>query len=157
MGFVLEKMDVASDAIATVARWRHEEWLHEFGFTLAGAERQLVELLEQNPPDEFSLLARLDGRPVGTCLLVTEELDQQHQVSPWLAGLYVAPEYRGRGIGAALVRGIEERAGKMGVPRVHLYTGSAEPFYAKLGWQVIDRFDWDGDPSVFMSVDLADI
>ena len=38
--------------------------------------------------------------------------------------------------------------------RIYLYTTDAEGYYEALGWQVVDRFDWDGEPFVLMCRDL---
>ncbi len=153
MSLVIERMDAQSDAIAQVWRWRHDEWLHEFGFTPEQSESQLVEFLQECPPNEAALLARHDGRPAGTCLLVRDELDQRHDVTPWLAGLFVAPEFRCQRIGAALVKAIEDRARDFGFDGLYLYTSGAEEYYARLGWRLIEHFDWDGEASSLMKID----
>jgi predicted N-acetyltransferase YhbS len=97
-----------------------------------------------------ALVAEIGGTIVGTVLLVAEELEPAHDVSPWLAGLVVAPDHRGQGIGAALVRAIEAEAAALACPFLYLYTGDAEPFYAAAGWTVEDRFGEDGYPEVLM-------
>ena len=77
-----------------------------------------------------------------------------HDVSPWLASLYVAPEYRKRGVARKLVAAIEDQARKHGVARLHLYTGDAEEFYLKCGWSLAEQGIADGEPYAFMIRDL---
>jgi GNAT superfamily N-acetyltransferase len=63
------------------------------------------------------------------------------EYGPWLAGLFVVPQHRRRGIGALLVAGAERQASVLGVRQLHLYTPASEGFYARLGWMVINRLD----------------
>jgi GNAT superfamily N-acetyltransferase len=100
------------------------------------------------------LVAKADGEPIGTCLLVEHELEPNHDVSPWLAGLFVVPEQRRKGAGAVLVRAIEDQARQRGFSRLHLYTRDAAGFYAKLGWSVHERTHWKGVETAFMVRDL---
>jgi GNAT superfamily N-acetyltransferase len=51
----------------------------------------------------------------------------------------VSPEARGRGVGAALVAALVERAHEEGVERLWLLTTDSAPFFERLGWRVADR------------------
>jgi GNAT superfamily N-acetyltransferase len=99
---------------------------------------------------ETALIAWEGDEPAGVCLLVAHELPPALDLSPWLASLYVVPQFRGRGIARALIGAIEEQARSHGIARLHLYTGEAEGLYAKCGWQVAERLDG----SVLMTRDL---
>jgi N-acetylglutamate synthase-like GNAT family acetyltransferase len=52
---------------------------------------------------------------------------------------YVAPEYRRRGVGAALIQAVVEKAAALGVETLYLSTVGREEYYASLGWNVIHR------------------
>jgi len=99
-------------------------------------------------------VAKVDGVLAGTCLLVRSEVEPCHRVSPWLAGLYVAPEYRSQGVGKLLVRAIEAEAPQRSNRRLYLYAGSAIDYYERLGWHIIDRTDWKGIPVNLMAREL---
>jgi GNAT superfamily N-acetyltransferase len=49
---------------------------------------------------------------VGTATLLAQDVDTEQwpELSPWLAAVYVVPEYRHRGIGAALVPALARAA-----------------------------------------------
>jgi N-acetylglutamate synthase-like GNAT family acetyltransferase len=83
----------------------------------------------------------LERCPVGTATLLAHDVDTEQwpELSPWLAAVYVVPEYRQRGIGAALVNAIVAQATVLGVGALYLSTVGREEFYARLGWQVVDR------------------
>jgi GNAT superfamily N-acetyltransferase len=135
------------------ARWRHEAFFAEDGVRWEDSRDALYAFLESQGY-EIALLAEWGGAPAGLCLFVRNEIDPKHDLTPWLAALFVAPEFRKRGIGAALVRAIEDHARKVGTVTLHLYTVEAEPFYARLGWRSRDHFDRHGEPMVLMAREL---
>ena len=116
------------------ARWRYEAFFADSGDTFEESRRDLFASLGQQGY-EIGLLA---------------EIDAKHDLTPWLAALYVAPDFRRQAIGRALVKAIEDHARSVGTEILHLYTIEAEAFYAKLGWVTRERFDWHGDKMVLM-------
>ncbi len=141
-----------SPEVAICARWRAET------FSVLGSnietETRRLEAFVTDQKHQVALIAKLDGTPIGTCLLVPSEIDPNHTVSPWLAGLFVAPEHRRQGAGGTLVRAIEEQARIRGVSRLYLYSDDAIRFYLRLGWEVLDRTMWKGFDTALMARDL---
>lgn len=139
--------------VATCAQWRVDAFAGVIGASfddeLASLERIITDQQHQ-----VALVAARDGNAAGTCLLVPSEIEPLHDVSPWLAGLYVAPEHRRHGIGQRLVRAIESEARERGHPRLHLYTTDAVRFYEQLGWKVQDHVVWLGYPTSLMVREL---
>jgi predicted N-acetyltransferase YhbS len=138
--------------LATCARWR----ANAFSVLRASFEQELrsMELFASDQRRGVTLIAKADGEPVGTCLLVESEIEPNHDVSPWLAGLFVMPEHRRKGVGAALVRAIEDQAQQREFSRLYLYTTDAVGFYERLGWEVLDRTNWKGFDTALMVRDL---
>lgn len=58
------------------------------------------------------------------------------------------------GIGTALVRSLEAHALDLGFRRLYLYTESAEQFYRRLGWETIDRDQWEGEEIAIMTTEV---
>ena len=56
-----------------------------------------------------------------------------------LRSVVVAPQWRSRGLGAALVAHAEEAARAGGVARLFLLTDTAERFFGRLGYQRMER------------------
>ena len=139
--------------VATCAQWRVDAFAGVIGASfddeLASLERFIIE-----QGDQAALVATRDGHAAGTCLLVRAEIEPLHDVTPWLAGLYVAPEHRRHGIGEMLVRAIEIEARDRGHKKLHLYTTGAVRFYERLGWTVRDHVDWLGYPTSLMVREL---
>jgi predicted N-acetyltransferase YhbS len=148
--FVLQP---SSPEISTCAKWRVEA----FGDVLETspeAEKKSLEAFTSEQNAQVALVAKLDGVLAGTCLLVRSELEPCHPVSPWLAGLYVAPEHRRHGVGGALVAAVEDQARQRANRRLYLYTAGARSYYERLGWSAIDHVDWKGFPTTLMARDL---
>lgn len=138
--------------LATCARWRAEAFsvLAHDGET----ERAALQAFVASGEGRVALIATASGSPAGTCLLTPHEIEPNHDVAPWLAGLYVAPAYRRLGIGAVLVRAIEHQARLRGYSRLFLYTTSASAYYLRLGWTILDRTVWKGFDTALMAIDL---
>ncbi|RWK60330.1 GNAT family N-acetyltransferase [Mesorhizobium sp.] len=140
--------------VEMVARLRLAAFFEGTGRTLKEDTAGLRRLLAGDG-FETSLIARTGGIPVGTCLLVRHELEPAHDLTPWLAGLAVAPEHQRRGIGGALVRAIEAHAASAGVSELYLYTWEARDFYAALAWNAVETFEQDGGTMLLMSRRLS--
>lgn len=123
-----------------VAAWIYDEWWQDVEGSSVG---NLTDLLRAHlVPDHIPLtvVASLDTLPVGTATLVAHDsgTEQWSHLSPWLAAVYVVPEYRRRGIGASLVNAIVSAAAAE-TDILYLLTTEREEFYARLGWKVFDR------------------
>jgi GNAT superfamily N-acetyltransferase len=147
----IERLKPNSPELRIAAQWRHEAFLKDDGFSVADSEAQLAKISTEPQGCEVALIALIDGRIAGICMLVLHEIDPLHDHSPWLASLYIAPQFRKRGIARDLVRAIEDHARHSGVRRLHLYTVDAEEFYTKCGWSVVERIVTNGTPLVLMT------
>jgi GNAT superfamily N-acetyltransferase len=96
----------------------------------------------------------LDGeKPVGSVAMILADMSTHLDLSPWLSGLFVVPEARGRGYGTVLVRHCEAAAWALGVSRLYLYTTTALPLYAGLGWLPIGSEHYDNEDVTIMARD----
>jgi len=91
-------------------------------------------------PCQHLLVAEADGRIVGTAqLIVIPHLSQSCQPSGLVEGVVVDGAYRGRGVGAALMRAVAQIAREAGCYKLALSTNlartGAHRFYSRLGWQ----------------------
>lgn len=157
MSLTITRLQPDSPEAELAARWRYDAFFGDSGETFEASRMALFDFLRRHEGYEIGLLAVCDGQPAGLCLFVREEVEPNPRpdLSPWLAALYVAPEFRKRGIGAALVRAIEAHARKVGTVTLHLYTSEAEGFYARLGWRMAGRFVQAGETFALMARDIA--
>lgn len=140
------------DWIATIAEWHHNEWghLHENATLQRRIEKLEAQLNYDTIPIAF--VAKLKSVPVGSASIVKHDLPDRKDLSPWVASVYVLPEYRKQGIGSALVNKAVEKAHEMQIPRLYLFTWNQEKLYAELGWEVIEKTVAFGFDVVIMSV-----
>jgi GNAT superfamily N-acetyltransferase len=144
------------DLIPTLAEWHHEQ----FSYLSPGSsvERCAAHLLAQRGRSDIptTVIALAGDQLLGSASLVTQDMDIRPQLSPWLASVYVAPEYRRRGIGSSLVRRIAGEATALGVERLHLYTPDKESFYLRLGWHTLEHNQYRGHLVAVMALDLVE-
>lgn len=91
-----------------------------------------------------------DGALAGSAMLVAHDMDARPDLTPWLAGLFVVPELRGRGLGAVLAAGVEDLARAAGIERLHLYTFDLQAYYARSGWTPIEHARYLGHEVTIM-------
>jgi GNAT superfamily N-acetyltransferase len=92
---------------------------------------------------------------IGMVSLKFHDMDTRPDLDPWLGGLLVLPEWRNRGVGTMLMQRATEEARRLNVPRLYLWTHSAERLYQKLGWQLVERTNYFGKEAVVMQIDLS--
>jgi GNAT superfamily N-acetyltransferase len=84
-------------------------------------------------------IARQGDRIVGSVSLVTSDAAQFPHYTPWLSSLFVLPEFRGRGIGEALVGRLLFAARRWDFAAVHLFTEGPITLYRRTGFEVIEE------------------
>jgi GNAT superfamily N-acetyltransferase len=116
----------------TIAKWIYDTFPHEFEGTTFG------EWLEQvRHPERITFVAVENGRALGTASLDFEDLPPRSDLTPWLASVYVLPEFRARGLGALLIEAVAKEAQARGFEQIYLHTSDRAEFYAKRGWSVL--------------------
>ena len=106
--------------------------------------------------DDIPLIyvAFADGAPAGCVALLRADLFSRQDLSPWMADLFVVPEYRSRGIGSALQDLILGKAKELGYGEVYLYT-PLTGYYEKKGWTYLgDEMDRDGEIVRIYKIDI---
>ncbi|MDB5535713.1 MAG: N-acetyltransferase [Devosia sp.] len=117
--------------------WR--AWWKPGGHTLAVLERELAKAVGAGE-FPFTLVAVSDGAFVGTVTAIASDLDERPELTPWVAALWVEPEFRRTGVARALVERAVETMFAQGHPQVYLYAMPAmQPFYLGLGWTLLEE------------------
>ena len=152
-GFVIVRIAERPDLIPVVAEWLHDAFGRPDG-TMEEARRYVEAFSAAGAAEQcFVLLA--DGAPVGTASLVAHDLEERPDLTPWLASVAVPPAFRGRGHASRLVRAVEASARQAGVVCLYLFTVTAVPLYAGLGWSEFAVELHRGKAVTVMTRDLA--
>jgi GNAT superfamily N-acetyltransferase len=144
--------------VELIARWHWEEWGHADpdGSLAAWTESLRCRARRDGIPTTFVALDA--DRLLGSVTLVEHDMAghaSYGDLGPWVAGTFVRPDARGRGVGAGLMRHAASEAARWGISRLHLYTESARGFYERLGWQTIDETEWEGGVVSVMTLETA--
>ncbi|GEN27204.1 N-acetyltransferase GCN5 [Halovibrio variabilis] len=146
----------ADDSIgAVVAGWTFAAWGHLHpGLTLEQAiERTKANCGQAGVPSIF--VAMQGETPIGTASLIADDMSIRREFTPWLASVFVVPEWRGQGIASALVRQVETEATAKGLERFYLYTPDQQSLYRRLGWQELESLEYRGETVTVMSRQLG--
>jgi GNAT superfamily N-acetyltransferase len=135
----------------TVARWIFETFPHEFENTTFA---QWLAIMKH--PERVTFVAVEKGEAFGTASLDFEDLPPRDDLTPWLASVYVLPEYRAQGLGALLIEAVANEAKAKGFQQIYLHTSDRAAFYAKRGWKVLTTVEFWGKANTVMVKDLSD-
>ncbi len=108
--------------INQLAHWFQKEWGHyDHEWTVESLREELKAKIDRNTLP-LTMVASFDGELVGTYSLDLEDLVIRPQISPWLASVFVNPKYRHQGIGTLLIKTALQRAQRLGIHTIYLFT-----------------------------------
>lgn len=139
--------------IPLLAAWHHHQWREiNPGQTL----QQRIERMQAYLRDELvpsTYVAMEQEEVLGSAAIV--EYDMRIEgCTPWLASVYVHPEFRRQGIGSALVNHVMEQARAAGIKHLYLFTPNRAQFYQRLGWEVMSEEPYHGQHVTIMKLNL---
>ena len=141
--------------IPILADWHHQEWAYLRPGDSVKARTARLRDACGHTAIPIVVIAFTDTALLGSAMLIAHDMDTRMDLSPWLAGVFVAPDHRRRGVGAALVQRVIDEATALGVKRLYLYTPSTEQFYSRLGWSLVERTSYRGADVAVMSYECA--
>jgi N-acetylglutamate synthase-like GNAT family acetyltransferase len=125
--------------LSILAAWHQQEWAHlNPGSSLEKRIEKMQAYLEDGlVPSTF--IYQQHGQLAGSAAIVVCDMDTHPEITPWLASVFVAPQFRRQGIGAQLVRHVMLQAKQAGIPALHLFTPDQVAFYQRLGWSIVTK------------------
>lgn len=156
--------DISIDLLAdhvefapVIARWHFDEWHPaDSDVTVEDVTLRLSTWANRRSMP-LTYVAVEHGIPLGSAALVAHDMTPPavgcEDLTPWLSGVYVVPERRGRGSGPPLVGACETMAAQLGYPEIYLFTGArtAEHFYIPMGWRTLEVVSYEGRPVTVMA------
>jgi len=136
-GLRIEPLSDHLDLVPLVADWCWQQWGED---TVSSQVSWTATVAGRLRTDEvpFSLVALLDGEPVGAVSVCWDDADLDVDADgPWLSGMVVRGPARNLGIGRQLLAEAGDRAAALGHPALWAHTAEAERFYERCGWEVI--------------------
>jgi GNAT superfamily N-acetyltransferase len=139
---LLTVREAGSDDFAALLRLLEQMDESMYGSRAIAAEGDLRARYEAilADPDQRLLLVEDGDRLVGSAhLMVLRHFDRHLLRSGIVDGVVVDPEYRRKGVGAALMRAVAEAARQAGCYKLaltsNLARAGAHRFYGRLGWK----------------------
>ncbi|GAA5523907.1 hypothetical protein Maes01_00456 [Microbulbifer aestuariivivens] len=162
----IDNLDHYPEAVERLADWHFEEWRHLYpDHSREDFAHDLRRCLEQAMIPSTWVLVSEDageagreqtgnGEIWGSASVVEEDMDNNRDLGPWLANVFVHPHYRGRGFGSALVRHVMAQCRAAGMESLYLFTPDQQGLYASLGWQALRVESYHGEQVTIMTARL---
>lgn len=116
-----------------------QAWWKERGFPIDYITGRLRETMNAELIP-FALVAHDGETFLGTASVIASDLEDRPHYTPWVAAVWVEPEYRQQRIGRALVARAAGDAFALGIDRVYLCAAKIRRnFYLQQGWTPIEE------------------
>jgi len=122
--------------IEEVSTWLWEEWAKEYGTKLEDVIYRTKHSICKNRVPQI-YIAKRNNELVGTVSIWHNDLISRQDLTPYLAGLYVKKEHRGKGIGTLLQEKCILVVKELGYKSLYLITDH-ENYYEKSGWKFLE-------------------
>ena len=113
-------------------------------FVLGTSSKMTLEdvehFFENTNVDKFPItfISVINNECVGTVSVFKNDYKERPQYSPWLACLYVKPQYRDQKIGQHLISHVLNHLKALNYIEVYLKTENASEYYKKRGWKLVE-------------------
>ena len=113
-------------------------------FVLGSSSKMTLEevehFFENTNVDKFPItfISVIDNECVGTVSVFENDFKERPQYSPWLASLYVKPQFRDKKIGQHLITHFLNHLKTLNYTEVYLKTENASEYYQKRGWELVE-------------------
>ncbi|MFM1905439.1 MAG: hypothetical protein RIT32_235 [Actinomycetota bacterium] len=135
---IVEQIPKKSILRAEAARWSIKAWRDSFPNDTAQWYLNLYKRGDFANSIPFTVAALSGTKLIGIGSLVSDdELPDSTERGPWLAAVFVQPQYRRHGAGSAIVNALLDRAFELGYREVFAYTETKLAWYQKMNWEFI--------------------
>lgn len=147
----IEYLSDRPEFLSTLAQWHHQDWSALRPGDSVEARVGRLQGWSGREGIPLTVIALSDDELLGSASLIEHDMDDRLELTPWLAGVFVARAHRRKGIGAALVRRIMDEAMALQVSKLYLYTVDSTAFYRSLGWSLGEKARYRGKEVSIMS------
>ena len=128
--------------IPQLAEWLFRQWDAVLGEKTPDVRIKKLQAHLNREQLPVAWVAHANGEVLGTAALRVHDLEGREDLSPWLGGVFVGPDFRRRGIGEALCATVEDAARSRGIQTLYLFTLDKQAWYSRLGWRILGPCMW---------------
>ena len=146
----LKQLSECPERLETVGLWIYNEWWSK---RCDSPEIVLSQLHTHKKLDAvpYSVVALAEREPVGSCCVIENDCIHRPQYAPWVAAVYVRPEFRDRGVASMILPEAASVAARAGVKCLFIdCLAATAPAYEKNGWAIHERDMGDKDSVVML-------
>ncbi|MEQ8353996.1 MAG: GNAT family N-acetyltransferase [Kiloniellaceae bacterium] len=155
MTFEIRYLAEVPNAVARLAEIFVDEWEPYYGVEGPGDAERDIRACCRRGAVPIAVIAVDDGGDViGTGALKAESLGSEPGQLPWIAGLVVEKNNRGKGVGTALVAALEDEARRLGFSSIYTSTDAADNILGKRGWRALKQVESLRGPVTVYRMDL---
>ena len=143
MQFIINLKD-EPEHISLLAKWHHREWSY---LNPGKTEAQRAEKMKCYLGDNFvpsTYLLKNGSSIIGSAAVIESDMDTHSELTPWLASVYVHPDYREQGAGSKLVQYVMDQCKRNAIKTFYLFTPGQAKFYERLGWKTLKTEEYRG-------------
>ncbi len=150
MELALKQLSECPEHLETVGLWIHNEWWSK-RYDSPEIVLSWLRMHKKLDAVPYSVVALAEGEPVGSCCVIENDCIHRPQYAPWVAAVYVKPEFRRRGIASKILHEAASIAARAGV-KCHFIDCLAvmAPVYEKNGWAIHEREVGDKESVVML-------
>ena len=139
MKFEISNLQYFPALKSEVARRMWNAWWEPAGISF----QTVLDHIEEIPTTRgipFGLIAHENGTYVGSVLGIASDLEARPALSPWVAALWVDPEFRKQGVAADLMKATLAEFYALGQTKVYLCAkNDKRDYYQRFGWKLIEE------------------
>lgn len=146
----LKQLSDCPEHLEAVGTWIYGQWWRKPDNT---PEVVLSRLRQHTKRDAvpFTIVALENGQPVGSCCVIENDCVHRPQYAPWVAAVFVKPEWRHRGIALRILQEACRVARRAGVKVLYIDCHvNTVPLYEQNGWTMLEREVGDKDSVVML-------
>ncbi|WP_175989266.1 GNAT family N-acetyltransferase [Bacillus sp. Marseille-Q1617] len=123
-----ERKDLFEEAVnAFWKQWGSEESYHFY-------KDCMLRSCETDEEIPRFYIAVENGGVIGTFAILRNDINSRQDLTPWLACLYVDPEFRGKGLGSQFLQYALDETARKGFKKLYLAT-DIDGYYEKYQWK----------------------
>ena len=150
MELALKQLSECPEHLEIVGLWIHNEWWSK-RYDSPEIVLSWLRMHKQLDAVPYSVVALAEGEPVGSCCVIENDCIHRPQYAPWVAAVYVKPEFRRRGIASKILHEAASIAARAGVKCLFIdCLAVTAPVYEKNGWAIHEREVGDKESVVML-------